>query len=151
MNSAIKSRPRVLIVVRAIVLFKTKILLIQRSKDDSNEANLWEFPGGKLDIGQDLKNAMKRELLEETGIVASPINNLVYYQSDIATSPRYRGLPYIKLIGLYKSDTNRVMLSFEHQDYKWVTFKKALDMDLSNVSRKGLFSWKKELMKYLKE
>lgn len=151
MNKAIESRPRVLLVVRAIVLFKSKILLIQRSKDDVHEANLWEIPGGKLDIGQDLGDAIEREVMEEAGIFVYPLRPLVSYMSDMATSSRYKGIPYIRLVGLYKSDTEKVRLSFEHQDFKWVSFEEALGMKLSDVSKRSLLSWEKELEDYLKE
>ena len=151
MNKAIQSRPRLLIVVRAIVLFNKKILLIQRSKTDPHEPNLWELPGGKLDIGQDLNTALEREVIEEAGILVCPLKLLVSYQSGITTSTKYKGLPYIRLIGLCKSETERVKLSFEHQDFKWVSFEEALDMVLSDASRTGLLSWEKELQEFLKE
>ncbi|HUC96224.1 MAG TPA: NUDIX domain-containing protein [Candidatus Saccharimonadales bacterium] len=48
-------RPKVVLVNRCLVKKdgSDKLLLIRRSKDDSHNSGMWEFPGGKLDIGQD--------------------------------------------------------------------------------------------------
>ncbi|MGB4859437.1 MAG: Nudix family hydrolase [Dokdonella sp.] len=47
-----------------------RILLAQRP-DGSHLAGLWEFPGGKREVGESRWNALVRELEEELGIVAN--------------------------------------------------------------------------------
>lgn len=44
-----------------------RVLLTQR-KRGSHLEGLWEFPGGKVEDGEDPKNALARELREELGI-----------------------------------------------------------------------------------
>ncbi len=43
------------------------ICLAQRSSS-SHMANMWEFPGGKIEAQESAADALKRELLEEVGI-----------------------------------------------------------------------------------
>lgn len=140
-------RPRVLLVNRAIVLNdKKEILLIQRAKDDSTDPNLWEFPGGKLDAGQDISNALEREVLEETGLFVIPTTRVAYVESYIVTgSKKYNGLPYIILIGIGKVIGGKLQLSKEHQNFKWVMAKKAYVMNLRNETRKALAALEQNL------
>ena len=62
-------RPRVVLVNRCFVRDGEKLLIIQRAKLDSMNAEKWEVPGGKLDEGQDLSHAQEREVMEETGFL----------------------------------------------------------------------------------
>lgn len=47
-----------------------KLLLAQRYADDS-EGNKWEFPGGKVEWGEDPRSGLKRELDEELKVTAA--------------------------------------------------------------------------------
>jgi 8-oxo-dGTP diphosphatase len=147
-NKAILSRPRILLVTRAIVLYRTKILLMQRSAADTSDPSKWEIPGGKLDKGQSFNQAIEREIIEEAGIYAKPLSALAFYDSAIDGSSKYKGIPYVRLTGLYKTDNDTVRLSTEHSAFAWVSFTEALTMDLTEYSRKSLLAWEDELKKY---
>jgi 8-oxo-dGTP diphosphatase len=43
-------------------------VLISRRARDTHQGGLWEFPGGKLEPGEPLRQALERELREELGI-----------------------------------------------------------------------------------
>jgi 8-oxo-dGTP diphosphatase len=56
-----------IIVAAGILIESGRVLLTQR-KPGSHMPNLWEFPGGKAEAGEDPKDAVIRELREELGI-----------------------------------------------------------------------------------
>lgn len=72
------SKPRG-IVVAAVMERDGLILACQRKKGDRHELK-WEFPGGKVEQGEDPSTALKRELWEELGIDATVGVEIARYQ-----------------------------------------------------------------------
>jgi 8-oxo-dGTP diphosphatase len=65
---------RLLLVAAAVVLDGDgRVLLAQRPQGKSL-AGLWEFPGGKIEVGERPEAALARELHEELGIVVATAN-----------------------------------------------------------------------------
>jgi len=52
-------------------------LLVARRPEGSHLAGCWEFPGGKIAEGEEPAAAARRELAEETGLVARDLEPLV--------------------------------------------------------------------------
>ncbi len=55
------------VVAAAIVVEHERVLITQR-KRGSHLEGLWEFPGGKVEDGEDPKQALVREMREELGL-----------------------------------------------------------------------------------
>jgi mutator protein MutT len=51
-----------------IVNREGKLFLAQRGPQAKNERGLWEFPGGSVEFGERLTEALKREIREEFGV-----------------------------------------------------------------------------------
>jgi len=60
--------PEILIVVAAAMIDTDGRVLVQQRPPGKPMANLWEFPGGKVDAGELPEDALRRELEEELGI-----------------------------------------------------------------------------------
>lgn len=60
-----------MITVAAAIIRRGDYILLTRRKPDAHLPNLWEFPGGKVEPGESLRDALQRELREELGIHTS--------------------------------------------------------------------------------
>jgi 8-oxo-dGTP diphosphatase len=56
-----------ILVAAAIIVERGRVLLTQRKRGAHLEG-MWEFPGGKVEDGEDPKDALARELREEIGV-----------------------------------------------------------------------------------
>jgi 8-oxo-dGTP diphosphatase len=59
-------------------------LLVARRPEGTHLEGLWEFPGGKIDGGEEPADAARRELTEETGLVAESLDPLVVVVHEYA-------------------------------------------------------------------
>ena len=60
---------RTIVVAAGVVCERGRVLLSKRKKG-THLAGLWEFPGGKVEEGEDPREALRRELDEELGVRA---------------------------------------------------------------------------------
>lgn len=71
-----------------VVLFndKNEVLLEERSDD-----GYFDFPGGALDLKETIEDAGKRELFEETGIIADELELFKIYSGEITHYVYFNG------------------------------------------------------------
>ena len=105
-----------------------KVLLIQRN--DGN--NAWEIPGGKRENNEEIIDALKREVKEETGLIINEYK-LVYVSTIFENHPILK--PFLNIGYLCLVDNSDVIISNEHINYKWVSINELatyLDNDIYN-------------------
>ncbi|HUN89412.1 MAG TPA: (deoxy)nucleoside triphosphate pyrophosphohydrolase [Terriglobales bacterium] len=71
-------------VVAGILMREDKILICQRTRHQSKPLK-WEFPGGKIEAGEQPRDALRRELEEELGIqadVGDEVERLIHTYED---------------------------------------------------------------------
>jgi 8-oxo-dGTP diphosphatase len=59
------------IVVAAAIIWQKDMILLARRKPESHLGGLWEFPGGKKELGETLEDCLRREVQEELGVEIS--------------------------------------------------------------------------------
>ena len=55
-------------IVNAVLLKRRNVLLARRSPTRRAYADRWSFPGGHVETGENLEQALRRELREEIGV-----------------------------------------------------------------------------------
>lgn len=73
-------------VVAGILIENRKILVTQRT-EEQNFPLMWEFPGGKVEAGESLEQALAREFEEEVGI---EVRSLGFYDRMIYSARKGR-------------------------------------------------------------
>ncbi len=100
------------IVTAAIIIKDNKVLIAKRAKNEK-QAGKWEFPGGKLEPNEGLKDCLKRELKEEL--------NMTIEVLDYFGESRYQyDQGFIKLVGYYAKWTGGEPRLTVHDEVRWV-------------------------------
>ena len=110
-------------VVCALILKDEKVLIARRSEGDSSVYGMWEFPGGKLEKGEDPFKAIEREIKEELNITVKATD---FITNTICTYPNK-----IVDLNLYKCEIIDGVISLRaHFQYKFVKISELLDYNL---------------------
>jgi 8-oxo-dGTP diphosphatase len=72
-NQGLRELPYV--VVAAAILQREGRILLTRRKLDAHQGGLWEFPGGKQEVGETLEQCLQRELKEEIDIEVGDVQH----------------------------------------------------------------------------
>jgi|SRR3989344_2088917 len=123
-------------VAQKAVLFRGDgtILALRRSNTDSARPLQWDLPGGELEYGEDAIEAIVREVKEETGLDASDLQAF-----DIIS--RFNPLKEFWVTICYhgKPVSTDVVLSYEHDMYRWVSPTEFQELTNNTTSRNREF------------
>lgn len=101
-----------------------RCLLLKRSATSKANAGRWDMPGGKVDPGEGFEEALRREVLEETGLEIA-LNGVAGCAESESPSRR---IAYLIMEGHVESGILR--LSGEHDEAAWVEKGALSEVDL---------------------
>lgn len=103
------------IAVKAVIWHEGKFLILKRSKATGKEPDLWEFPGGGLELGEKHEAALLREIMEETGLKAEVVRPLSVWDAVRKDGTQVLGVTFLcHLLG------GSLTISQEHEAYAWI-------------------------------
>ncbi len=95
------------------------------------QARHWDFPKGNIEKGEKPKETARREIFEETGIknieFIPGFKETIKYFYKRKTAGRQKNIFKIVVFFLAQTKTKKVKISWEHQGFKWLLYKEALE------------------------
>lgn len=95
---------------------KNELLLQQRNK--APEREYWSIPGGKVEMFEKMEDAIKREVLEETGVEIEIID-LLGICNHIVESEKSHWMSPSFLCKIKNGGVPKIMEPTKHLDMKW--------------------------------
>ena len=103
------------VVAAAVICRDSKILIAQRSSP-LHLAGLWEFPGGKVEPGEDLKECLAREIAEELGVVITVRSQFLVTEHDYG----YKNRGIVRLHSFWCTLDDGEPEPLEHIAIRWI-------------------------------
>lgn len=105
----------------AVIIYKSKVLVTLRSESMPHPYK-WEFPGGKVKVGESPEKCIKREINEELGVKIR-VEQLLPSVKHTYSDSQIKLMPFICTIA-----EGSINLS-EHDDYKWIEIDHLRELD----------------------
>ena len=127
----------------AVVIRADHVLLVRRANPP--DIDRWGFPGGKIDPGEAIETAAIRELLEETGIRATPVGPFTAVDAfDHAEDGRLR-FHYVLVAVLCSFVSGKPSAGDDALEARWIPLQAleqgdselALSLDVAAVARQA--------------
>jgi 8-oxo-dGTP diphosphatase len=118
-------------VVAAVIIYKQKVLCMQRGKNKHDYISYkYEFPGGKIEEGESKAEALIRELKEEMNM------NISITQEDhfLTVNHTYPDFTITMYSYLCTVDTNEFVRK-EHINHVWLPFEDLDTLDWAQADR----------------
>lgn len=116
-----------------VVVVNEQDVLIARRPDDKHQGGLWEFPGGKVEEGEDVVAALARELDEEVALkvlseTVSPLMQIPFSYPDKSV---------LLDVLLVESDINDALLAHgaEGQEVRWVNYTRLEEFEFPEANK----------------
>jgi len=115
-----------IIAVGAIIVDGSRALLVRRATEPLKGE--WSVPGGMLELGEKLTDGVRREVLEETGLVVEPGEILGAFDSIFTDDQGRTQYHYVLIDYLCRPISGQAGAGSDVSDVRWVR-----DVDLPEL------------------
>ena len=126
--------------VGAVIIEGSRVLLVRR--DTEPLRGEWSVPGGMLELGEKLRDGVRREALEETGVKVEPGEVLDVFDSIFTDGLGKTQYHYVLIDYLCRVTSGEAQAGSDVSDVRWVSLEALPAMGLresvEQVVRKGL-------------
>ena len=126
--------------VGAVIVDGGRVLLVRRATDPLKGE--WSVPGGMVELGERLRDSVRREVLEETGLVVEPGEVLDVFDSIFTDGQGRTQYHYVLVDYLCRRISGAATAGTDVSDVRWVRENDlpvmALRESIEQVVRKGL-------------
>ena len=113
--------------VAGVVIRDDEVLLVRRGREPG--LGLWSIPGGGVKLGEGLEAAVRREVLEETGLRVRPVTIVKVVERILPHEGRIR-YHYVIIDYACTLDGGRLKPGSDAQDARWVPWSALDDLGL---------------------
>ncbi|MFQ5986003.1 MAG: NUDIX hydrolase [Thermoplasmata archaeon] len=121
--------------VAAVVFRDEKVLLVRRKVPPY--AGSWSLPGGAVELGETMTQAVVREAREETGLDVEPIGLVGVYDNIVEEEGRIR-FHYTLIDFLCRAIGGRLVPGSDAADARWVALNDLEEVDLTPLARTAI-------------
>ena len=126
--------------VGAVVVDGSRVLLVRRATEPLKGE--WSVPGGMLELGEKLRDGVRREVLEETGLVVEPGEVLDVFDSIFTDAQGRTQYHYVLIDFLCRTISGEAKAGTDVSEVRWISENDLPAMGLresiEQVVRKGI-------------
>lgn len=115
--------------VGALIFRRNAILLVERGREPLK--GYWSLPGGVLELGELLEAGIRREVLEETGLVVRPLSVLEIFERIMLDGKGHPEYHYVLVDYLCRVVSGEVRPGDDVSNVAWVSEKKLSSYQLT--------------------
>ena len=109
-----------------------EILIVKRHPKSRTDPEMWELPGGKVEMGEHFADALVREIKEETNLDVNVGDFCEAIQNDYSHKRTVQLMMYLDDVG------GDVKISEEHTEFMWASLDKIRTLEISTSLEKLL-------------
>jgi mutator protein MutT len=109
---------RPIVGVGAIVVEGDRVLLVERGREP--QKGVWSLPGGAVEVGEHLKEAIRREVREETGLEVEPVRMVEVFERIMPDESGRTEYHYVLIDYLCRVTGGELKAESDARQARWV-------------------------------